>query len=55
VRERDGALRVVVEPPIAVARDGDADAALDVAAQAFATGWTTTCAVTRRNGATGRA
>ena len=27
---------VVVEPPIAVARDGDADAALDAAAQAFA-------------------
>jgi len=37
VRERDGALRVVVEPPIAVARDGDADAALDLAARAFAT------------------
>ncbi|HEY8245013.1 MAG: hypothetical protein ACHQJ7_06985 [Vicinamibacteria bacterium] len=36
VRERDGKLRVVVEPPIVVARDDDADAALDAAAQAFA-------------------
>ena len=37
VRESDGALRVVVEAPIAVAREGDADAALDAAAQVFAT------------------
>ena len=35
VRGPDDALRVVVEPPIAVARDGDADAALGAAAQAF--------------------
>jgi lauroyl/myristoyl acyltransferase len=36
VRERDGALRVVVEPSMTVAHDGDADKALDVAAHAFA-------------------
>jgi len=35
VRGPDDALHVVVEPPIAVARDGDADAALGAAAQAF--------------------
>jgi len=36
VRDDDGTLRVIVEPAIEVARDGDADAALDAAAQAFA-------------------
>jgi len=36
VREREGAMRVIVEPGIPVAREDDADAALDAAAQAFA-------------------
>jgi lauroyl/myristoyl acyltransferase len=36
VRERDGTLRVIVEEAIPLASDGETDAALDAAAQAFA-------------------